>query len=200
MKTTKGYNFPALMYLLELKTQAHAAKEAYHHLGRGLIGRRNGATDAEIESRISPIETTIYCTALVSSIAMIGKILDPGSRSPMRVKQRAEKLRFLLGECDFPSLFDRKARNANEHLDERFDKYLHGFTSGSMNLGISLTENPPKPGTFTPRRLDPVTMELTIAGDTLDLPACILEIDRLESSIETAFTRLTEERHELWTD
>lgn len=191
----KGHNFTALIYLMELEYQCGAVKYSFEKLVDRLPGWKNKATETEIERRISPLEAQTYISSLISGLGMISKTLT-SKRSV--AKKRSQSLMELLGEPNLPNIFSRDTRNSNEHLDERLDNYMKGFTSGSLKPDVWLSEKDPNSSAIICRRLNPSTFELTIAGDSLDLKKCLDEIDKLRDHIKKGVKRLETEKHEIF--
>ncbi len=199
MGSLPGYNFPPAVFLTELSLQCALAKDAYQHLKEGTRGWQNGASEAFFKDRATPLELVSRSIVFLSAAAMISKVLF-GVQNTQKIKDRTSALRKLLSvnEATFPLLSSRDVRNSLEHLDERLDNYLKGFTKGAYSFGIQVLESAPKKGTFVPRQIHPRTLIFTAAGESVDLPACKAEIDALEAKIKTAFSELGNAPYPLW--
>jgi len=199
MGTIPGHNFPAVVFLLELSLQCSLAKNAFQHLKEGTRGWQNGASEALFKDRATPLELVSRSIVFLSAAAMISKVLF-GARNTQEIKDRTSALRKLLSvnKATFPLLSSREVRNSLEHLDERLDNCLKGFTKGAYSFGIHVLETAPKKGMFVPRQIHPRTLIFTAAGQSVDLPACKAEIDALEAKIKTAFSALANAPYPLW--
>lgn len=199
MDTIPGYNFPPVVFLLELSLQCTLAKNAFQQLEEGSRGWQSDAPPDLFKDRAKPLELVSRSTVFLSATAMISKILF-GACNTKKVKDRSSGLRQLLAvdKAKFPLLSSRKVRNSIEHLDERLDTYLEKFDKGGFSFGIHVLETDPKEGMFVPRRIHPISLTFTAAGDVIDLPACKAEIDALEEKIKSAFSKLINAPYPLW--
>jgi hypothetical protein len=117
----KGYNFPAMVYLVEIDTQITLARRNGTRLCEETTGWLSAASSEDFDKAPPPLEIMEWCTIFLSAISIIQKMLFAGGRlNKPDVVERCEALQGLVGVTRLPSL-SLAVRNAWEHLDERFD-------------------------------------------------------------------------------
>lgn len=195
----KGYNFAPSMFLLELSTQCQFAKECDRRLRDAAPAWYTNATSEQFATAMPPRDIMITCTAFLSAVAVISKLLFAGRREKRKIARRCKRLRELLNINDngLPVLRNMAVRNRFEHVDERLDKVLASFTKGSFNA-LSVHEKEPDAKKVVLKRFDPKKLTISFTDAKISLIECMLEILQVEGKIEAAFKKLHGPKFTLW--
>lgn len=194
----KGYNFAPAMYLLELSTQCQLAKECDRRLHDAAPAWYANATSAQFANAVSPRDIILTCTAFLSAVGVISKLLFAGRRRDKRIVRRCASLRELLKvkDGDLPILRNLGVRNGFEHVDERLDEVLPSFREGGFST-LSVHEKEPDAKVIL-KRFDPRKLTISFADEKISLVDCMSEILKVEIEINPACRRLHGPQFQLW--
>jgi hypothetical protein len=129
----QGENFAAVIFLFELRIQCDLFNNSISCLGKVVQRQANRKQGIYDEVKYPPIEIIAQCTACLSSLSTIRRILftcdreNDDRKNPTikrNLRNRCSSLMELLGHPVLEKINAPTVRNAWEHIDENLDKYL----------------------------------------------------------------------------
>lgn len=196
-----GNNFAPAIFLVELEIQCNLINKGSEKLEKAAAYWQALNSGIEINDGkcSAPIDIVATCSVILSAVASIRRVLFLSNRSGKKhdlIEKRCVMLMELLGTPDLPIMNSAAVRNAWEHMDERLDGLLVNWEGGSISP-IHVAAEPPE-GTIALRRFDPVNFSIHYADLEIRLRPCIEEARLLSERISMAFTRLPNERFDIY--